>query len=99
MVDAVTPDMLVYDVMDELANFKFAPPQLKENEKRLLGQSAVVFTGGASMYDGKKHLNPNTHLFASGVDGKHYSKACDPDTATPDWMDSILPAHAPRTSA
>ncbi len=89
MVEAVAPDMLVYDVMDELANFKFAPAQLKENEKRLLGQSAVVFTGGASMFDSKKHLNPNTHLFASGVDGKHYASACDPDTTTPDWMDSI----------
>ena len=89
MVEAVGADMLVYDVMDELANFKFAPAELKENEKRLLGQSAVVFTGGASMYDGKKHLNPNTHLFASGVDGKHYASACDPVTTTPDWMENI----------
>ena len=89
MVEAISPDMLVYDVMDELANFKFAPAQLKENEKRLLGQSAVVFTGGASMYESKKHINPNTHLFASGVDGKHYAKACHPDTQTPDWMENI----------
>lgn len=89
MVDAVTPDMLVYDVMDELANFKFAPPQLKANEKRLLGQSAVVFTGGASMYESKKHINPNTHLFASGVDGRHYAQACNSDTAIPEWMDNI----------
>lgn len=89
MVEAVTPDMLVYDVMDELANFKFAPAQLKANETRLLGQSAVVFTGGASMFDSKKHLNPNTHLFASGVDGKHYAAACDPATTTPEWMNGI----------
>ena len=41
------------------------------------------------MYDAKKHLNPNTHLFASGVDGKHYAKACHPDTTTPDWMENI----------
>ncbi|MCW3051501.1 MAG: UDP-galactopyranose mutase [Chthonomonadales bacterium] len=89
LVDTVRPEMLVYDVMDELANFKFAPPQLKENEKRLLAQSAIVFTGGASMYEAKKHLNPNTHLFASGVDGKHYATACDPTTTTPEWMESI----------
>jgi len=89
LVDTVRPEMLVYDVMDELANFKFAPPQLKENEKRLLAQSAIVFTGGASMYEAKKHLNPNTHLFASGVDGKHYATACHPDTTTPEWMESI----------
>ena len=89
MVEAVAPEMLVYDVMDELANFAFAPPQLKANETRLLGQAAVVFTGGASMHDSKKHLNPNTHLFASGVDGKHYAAACHPDTTTPDWLQDI----------
>jgi len=89
MVEAVQPQMLVYDVMDELANFKFAPPQLRERERRLLGQSAVVFTGGASLYDAKKHFNPNTHLFASGVDSAHYAQACHPDTTVPDWMEAI----------
>jgi UDP-galactopyranose mutase len=86
---AVAPEMLVYDVMDELANFKFAPPQLKERERRLIGQSVVVFTGGASLFDAKKHMNPNTHLFASGVDSKHYETACHPDTTIPEWMESI----------
>lgn len=89
LVDAVSPDMLVYDVMDELANFRFAPPQLREREIRLLGRSAIVFTGGASLYDAKKHLNPNTHLFASGVDAAHYEHACHYETAEPDWMASI----------
>jgi len=89
MVEAVQPDMLVYDVMDELANFKFAPPQLREQERRLLGQAAVVFTGGASLYDAKKHFNPNTHLFASGVDSKHYAQACHPATTLPDWLTEI----------
>jgi glycosyltransferase involved in cell wall biosynthesis len=89
LVEVVKPDMLCYDVMDELANFKFAPPQLKEREQRLLSRSAVVFTGGASLYDAKKHHNPNTHLFASGVDGPHYARACHPDTTIPDWMSAI----------
>lgn len=89
LVDVVKPDMLTYDVMDELANFKFAPPQLKEREQRLLSRSAVVFTGGASLFDAKKHHNPNTHLFASGVDGAHYARACHPETTEPDWMKGI----------
>jgi len=89
LVDVVKPDMLTYDVMDELANFKFAPPQLKERERRLLSQSAVVFTGGASLYDAKKHHNSNTHLFASGVDGAHYAQACHPETTIPEWMRDI----------
>jgi glycosyltransferase involved in cell wall biosynthesis len=90
MVEVVQPEMLVYDVMDELANFKFAPPQLRAQERRLLEQAAVVFTGGASLYDAKKHFNPNTHLFASGVDSKHYAQACHPDTTLPDWLE-VLP--------
>lgn len=95
MVEAVHPEMLVYDVMDELANFKFAPPQLREREQRLLRQAAIVFTGGASLYDAKKHHNPNTHLFASGVDAAHYAQACHPDTTTPAWMEGIP---APRAT-
>jgi UDP-galactopyranose mutase len=87
--DVIQPDMIVYDVMDELANFKFAPPELRDRERRLLGQSAVVFTGGASLYDAKKHMNPNSHLFASGVDSAHYATACDDATTLPEWMHAI----------
>ncbi len=89
LVEVVKPEMLVYDVMDELANFKFAPEGQRERELRLISQSAVVFTGGASLYDSKKHLNPNTHLFASGVDSVHYAKACEPATEVPEWMRAI----------
>ncbi len=89
LADVIKPDMLVYDVMDELANFKFAPPQMKENELRFLGEAAVVFTGGASMYESKKNINPNTHLFASGVDIAHFASASLPDTQEPEWMTEI----------
>jgi glycosyltransferase involved in cell wall biosynthesis len=86
---ALRPMMLVYDVMDELSNFKFAPPELPERERSLLRRSEVVFTGGASLYDAKKQYNPNTHLFASGVDSAHYRTACDPETTVPDWMQAL----------
>lgn len=35
-LDAVA---VVYDCMDELANFRFAPPELKENERTLLSEA------------------------------------------------------------
>lgn len=89
LVSAVRPGLLVYDVMDELANFKFAPPDLRKREQRLLSQAAVVFTGGASLHDAKKEFNPNTYLFASGVDTRHYERACHPDTTLPEWMESL----------
>src|SRR5690606_21016209 len=43
----------VYDCMDELANFKFAPPELTRLERELLGVADVVFTGGYSLYEAK----------------------------------------------
>ncbi|MCY7344761.1 MAG: hypothetical protein LH614_00955, partial [Pyrinomonadaceae bacterium] len=48
------PLATVFDCMDELSAFKFAPPALIENEKRLLGKADLVFTGGQSLYEAKK---------------------------------------------
>lgn len=89
LLHAIQPDIVIYDVMDELANFKFAPPGLREQEARLLRRADVVFTGGASLYEAKKPFNPNTHLFASGVDEKHYAKACLPETEVPDFVRAL----------
>jgi UDP-galactopyranose mutase len=89
LLHVVDPDLVVYDVMDELANFRFAPPQLKEQEARLLRRADVVFTGGASLYEAKAPFNHNTHLFASGVDSKHYAKACLAETEVPEVVKSI----------
>ncbi len=86
LLHAVDPELVIYDVMDELSMFKFAPPELKEQEARLLRRSDVVFTGGASLYESKKPYNKSTHLFASGVDAKHYFKACDQSTPVPDFV-------------
>lgn len=72
-----TPALLVivYDCMDELSAFKFAPPILKEKEKELLRKADVVFTGGHTLYEAKKHLHPNIHPFPSSIDRKHFAKA------------------------
>lgn len=65
-------DLVVYDIMDELANFKGAPADLKEREGMLLGRADVVFTGGRSMYEARRGRHPNLHLFPSGVDVGHF---------------------------
>ena len=89
LIDVVKPNILVFDVMDELANFKFAPAGLRDQEARMLRRADVVFTGGASLFEAKKPFNPNTHLFASGVDEAHYAKACLHETEIPEWMETI----------
>jgi len=73
----------VYDCMDELANFKFAPPRLLELERELLESADVVFTGGYSLYEAKKDRHPNIHPFPSSVDRAHFAQARGVD-AMPD---------------
>lgn len=89
LLQVVEPDLVIYDVMDELANFKFAPPGLRDQEARLLRRADVVFTGGASLYEAKAAHNRNTHLFPSGVDTGHYSRACLDETEAPELMRAL----------
>jgi UDP-galactopyranose mutase len=73
----------VYDCMDELANFRFAPPELLGLEQELLDSADVVFTGGYSLYEAKKDRHPNIHPFPSSVDRAHFAQARGVD-ASPD---------------
>ncbi len=69
------PMATVYDCMDELSGFKFAPPELVENEVKLFQQADLVFTGGQSLYDAKKSQHKNIHAFPSSIDAEHFKKA------------------------
>ncbi|MEP6902412.1 MAG: glycosyltransferase family 1 protein [Actinomycetota bacterium] len=69
------PLATVFDCMDELSAFKFAPPELLENEKRLLGKADLVFTGGQSLYEAKKDKHAKVFAFPSSIDVKHFKQA------------------------
>ena len=69
------PACTVYDAMDELANFRFAPPKLLDLERELLERSDVVLTGGYSLYESKKQRHGNVHPFPSSVDRAHFAQA------------------------
>jgi UDP-galactopyranose mutase len=71
----VTPDVTVYDAMDELSKFKFAPEHLLDLEQELIDRADVVFTGGSSLYEAKKDRHDNVHCFPSSVDRAHFCKA------------------------
>ena len=73
--DHLKPEMIVYDCMDELSAFKFAPAALKENEKVLMDMADVVFTGGYSIYEAKKDKHPNIYPFPSSIDKEHFAQA------------------------
>ncbi|MBA2408757.1 MAG: glycosyltransferase [Gammaproteobacteria bacterium] len=68
---------LVYDCMDELSAFKFAPPALREQERALLRRADLVFTGGFSLYEAKRTQHPRVHPFPSSVDTAHFATARD----------------------
>ena len=65
----------VYDCMDELANFRFAPPELMALEKELFSVADLVFTGGHSLYEAKREHHPAVHPFPSSVDRAHFVTA------------------------
>lgn len=73
--DHLDPAVTIYDCMDELSAFKFAPPELLENERRLLEKADLVFTGGRSLYEAKRDRHPQVFAFPSSIDVKHFQKA------------------------
>ncbi|HEX2968088.1 MAG TPA: glycosyltransferase family 1 protein [Bacteroidales bacterium] len=68
----LSPEIIVYDSMDELSCFKGAHPNMIRNENILLEMADVVFTGGFSLYEYKKHRHHNIHPFPSSIDQSHF---------------------------
>jgi UDP-galactopyranose mutase len=88
--DHLTPSLVVYDCMDELASFKFAPPGLIEREQRLFECADLVFTGGRSLYEAKRGQHARVYAFPSSVDVAHFATARLP---TPDAEDQAEIPH------
>lgn len=80
----LSPNLIVYDCMDELSAFKFAPPELAEREKQLLKKADLVFTGGYSMYEAKKDKHPGIYPFPSSIDKDHFAQAREISNDPPD---------------
>lgn len=71
----LSPKLIVYDCMDELSAFKFAPPALTERERQLMQKSDIVFTGGYSIYEAKKDKHQNIYPFPSSIEKEHFATA------------------------
>ena len=79
----------VYDCMDELSQFKGAPPEIRKREAELLGIADVVFTGGRRMWESKSKHNSNCHFYGCGVDVPHFSKARSAQTVVPEEIANL----------
>jgi hypothetical protein len=73
--DWLTPEVTVYDCMDELSLFRNAPATLRENEQRLFRLSDLVFTGGVSLFEAKCRQHSHVYAFPSSVDVAHFAQA------------------------
>jgi hypothetical protein len=77
--DHLAPDAIVYDCMDELSGFRGAAAGLRAMEQRLFDRADLVFAGGASLYEAKRHRHHAVHAFPSSIDAAHFARARGPD--------------------
>jgi glycosyltransferase involved in cell wall biosynthesis len=80
---------VVYDCMDQLSQFKFAPPELVAREKQLLETADVVFAGGKKLHESKSKLNQNCHFYGCGVELEHFAKARSKETLLPEDLNFL----------
>jgi glycosyltransferase involved in cell wall biosynthesis len=89
MIGAFDERAVVYDCMDELANFRFAPPALTDRERLLIASADVVFTGGYRLWKSKSRNHDNVHFFGCGVDVEHFARARSDDLQIPEEIASL----------
>lgn len=75
LLDYFSFDKVVYDCMDELSLFKGAPEKLVRQERCLMEQADIVFTGGKSLYESKVRHHTHVYCFPSSVDREHFAQA------------------------
>jgi UDP-galactopyranose mutase len=76
-------DLVVYDCMDELGNFAFAPADIAKREQSLMARADIVLCGGRSLFEARAGRHANVHCVPSGVDVAHFARGADglPDPA------------------
>ena len=65
--DELRPSLVIYDCMDELSAFRFAPAALKQYEAMLFDKADIVFTGGHHLYEAKQYLHHSIYPFPSSL--------------------------------
>jgi UDP-galactopyranose mutase len=78
LIDAFAASPVVYDAMDELANFDFAPAGMRERESALLERADVVFAGGRSLYENRRGYGAKVQCVPSGVEVERFAAAVAP---------------------
>jgi UDP-galactopyranose mutase len=80
----LSPQLVVFDCMDELSAFAGAPAAMRAFESELFARADVVFTGGRSLYEAKRAFHSNVHAMPSSVDVTHFAQARQVPNDPPD---------------
>ena len=77
VAEALSPRLLVYDVMDDLSSFADSPPEMLLRMRRCLDRADVAFAGGRSLHRSATTVRgiERTYLFPSGVECDHYAQS------------------------
>jgi glycosyltransferase involved in cell wall biosynthesis len=75
--------LTIYDCMDQLSQFRGAPPELIRRERALLASADLVFAGGPKLHKEKRLSNANCHCYGCGVDVGHFGQARHAATKVP----------------
>ncbi len=79
----------VYDNMDELSLFHLADSRILLLETELLARADIVFTGGTSLYEVKRHRHRNIHPVPSSIDVDHFRPDKSKPSAEPTELAAI----------
>jgi UDP-galactopyranose mutase len=66
---------LIFDCMDDLASFDFAPAGMRERERELLERAGLIFAGGRSLYERRRRAGERVKLYPSGVEFERFAAA------------------------
>jgi UDP-galactopyranose mutase len=78
LIDAFTASPVVYDAMDDLANFDFAPAGIRRREEALLARADLVFAGGRTLYENRRGYGAKVRLHPSGVELERFAADVGP---------------------
>jgi UDP-galactopyranose mutase len=78
LITAFAASPVVYDVMDDLANFDFAPAGMREREAALIDRADIVFAGGRTLYERRRAAGAKMHCYPSGVELERFAAPTAP---------------------
>lgn len=73
--DEITPSLVVFDAMDDLASFRSAPESLRNQEALMFQTADLIFAGGPTLYRSRQSRHSSVHCFPSGVEAEHFAQA------------------------